>query len=65
MIQSYFTIHTKMDCSIVDIIVATVTENCLVMVMPDFDVPYQHGALDVESKMNCTDSIRQQESLLL
>lgn len=32
-----------MDCSIVDMIIATASENCLVMVMPVFDVPYQHG----------------------
>lgn len=33
-----------------DIIVATVSENCLVMVMLVFDVPYQRGALDVKKK---------------
>lgn len=32
-----------------DIIIATVSENCLVMVILVFDVPYQHGALDVKS----------------
>ena len=32
-----------MDCSTVDMIIATASENCLVMVMPVFDVPYQHG----------------------
>lgn len=35
-----------------DIIIATASENCLVMVMLGFDVPYQRGALDVKS--NCS-----------
>ncbi len=49
VIYCYITIHTKTYCEIMNIIIATVSENCLVMVMQVFDVLYQHGALDVKS----------------
>ena len=35
-----------------DTIIATVSENYLVMVMPVFDVPYQHGASDVKATVS-------------
>lgn len=41
-----------------DIIVATVSENCLVMVMLVFDVPYQRGALDVKKKKKKSATVR-------
>lgn len=51
LIHCYITIHTEMDCGVMDVIIATMSEKCLVMVMLVFDVPYQHGALYVKMQL--------------